>query len=131
MNANLLFLMSDLLLNHLIYFCTKILILIVMFVGFCFFQDEIKYILDNTDITARKFCAVVFQPKCGDWEEVNNWHIDTSHTAEKPEPIEPELPPVRKIYVHDFRRKKNSYSSFAKIVVERISKSRIRISSDS
>ena len=64
-----------------------------MFVDFL--QNEIKYILDNTDITARKFCAVVFQPKCGDWEEVNNWHIDTSHTAEKPEPIEPELPPVR------------------------------------
>ena len=63
-----------------------------MFVDFL--QNEIKYILDNTDITARKFCAVVFQPKCGDWEEVNNWHIDTSHTAEKPEPIEPELPPV-------------------------------------
>ena len=65
-----------------------------MFMDF-FLQNEIKYILDNTDITARKFCAVVFQPKCGDWEEVNNWHIDTSHTAEKPEPIEPELPPVR------------------------------------
>ena len=66
-----------------------------MFVDFL--QNEIKYILDNTDITARKFCAVVFQPKCGDWEEVNNWHIDTSHTAEKPEPIEPELPPVKSI----------------------------------
>ena len=44
-------------------------------------------------MTARKFCALVFQPKCGDWEEVNDWKIDTP--LGKPEPIEPELPPVR------------------------------------
>ena len=81
-----------------------------MFVDFL--QNEIKYILDNTDITARKFCAVVFQPKCGDWEEVNNWHIDTSHTAEKPEPIEPELPPVKTILYYPQFRKRNLFCLF-------------------
>ena len=68
-----------------------------MFVDFL--QNEIKYILDNTDITARKFCAVVFQPKCGDWEELNNWEIEVP--PGKPEPEEPELPPVTTIIFSD------------------------------
>ena len=48
--------------------------------------------MDNKGITARKLCALTLQGKCGDWEEVNNWNVRIPEG--KPEPVEPELPPV-------------------------------------
>ena len=61
------------------------------------FQSEIKYIADTRGITARRFCALVFHPKCGDWEEVNDWHIPIPD--KKPNPEEPFI--VRPIF-HTF-----------------------------
>ena len=46
--------------------------------------------MDNKGLKASRFCALTFQGTCGDWEEVNDWHIEIPNG--KPEPEEPTMP---------------------------------------
>lgn len=46
--------------------------------------------MDNKGFTAKHFCAVVLQGKCGAWEEVNDWEIPVP--GDKPPIQEPQIP---------------------------------------
>lgn len=54
------------------------------------YLPEFKWMMDNKGFTAKQFCALVLQGKCGAWEEVNDWEIPIPDG--KPEPQEPTLP---------------------------------------
>ena len=56
------------------------------------YLPELLWIMDNHGLTGKKFCALVLQGKCGDWEEVNDWKIEIP--TGKPPIEEPVLPPV-------------------------------------
>ena len=55
-----------------------------------YLQPEIKWIMDNRGLKAKRFCSILLGGRCGDWEEVNGW--DVSLPEGKPEPQDPVLP---------------------------------------